>query len=967
MSNLNAEQKDLCNKTEGFVIVDAGPGTGKTFSIVDRYINILKKNIDPLKVLMLTFTRNAAEEMKTRTTDRITTLLKSGDNGILANALKNLKVSTIDSFCLDIVQNSPETIRDFFEPDDDNIILSRSAAMIENETLNKQYFMDYYSHFIRDRGDQYVTDENDVPAALGEDAGDLFDIIGMMMARGIIPKKKGWYGYAKDLLVGKPKKLMETMSENRDRITERLGKILDSDWYNVTDLAADYDLDDVIQRAANDDRELLIKFVHDLYYGYIVQSIRDNRLTFGLCELFAYIVLLNDDHSRKMHSVSYLTIDEFQDTNELQMKICLMVLDSPNMCVVGDWKQGIFGFRFVSIDNIQNFGPYIEKYMEELSENGIKFTFGYSEPYPINFRENYRSSQKILDLGFESLDILLEGEKKPDRKPVTLTPVNQKFIGDMTKFRCIKGRNGPDEIGQVVDQIAEYVNSGDYPVVEVYEEDGEFKSEIRDMGFGDIAVLCKSNEKCKAIADECERKHIPAVLQDDVQIMSTREGILTLAWLRFINDDVDKRGLVTILTEEGYPYSEIQRIVDSGGKEIPDDIKAQYSKLRGKMKRHNDLITSIFEYYKINNEYAQAIISVIADTYGDSLITISDIIRLIEDDISAGTKYSVDAIFDRTAVTIQTLHKSKGLEYPAVIIAGVNNNSLPKVRPKKKSFIFNDLTGIRTTNSFLHTEKDGKDYNLVLESWKTAVVLAGMPIDFSEERRLLFVGMTRAKQYLAMSGGYSTSEYFKHYAAKHPPEVPEPSPVNHSSDDSLAHTPAIAPYTKNRMSISVHDLMSVLPEPDGAEKKKGKGQEYGEMVHQKAYLYLKWKRYDESVEEMKVIRELIDSLQGAELSGEIRCVLPVDDVSIKGTIDLIAEFDDRIEIHDYKTDPTTAYLDRYMLQLSVYAAAAASRGKKVKCYLHFVTIGEKKVFDPYPMDYIRKCVDDYKEWLKRPL
>ena len=71
MSELNEKQAELCNTTENFVIVDAGPGTGKTHSIVQRYINILEKGVNPMKVLMLTFTRNAAEEMETRISGRI--------------------------------------------------------------------------------------------------------------------------------------------------------------------------------------------------------------------------------------------------------------------------------------------------------------------------------------------------------------------------------------------------------------------------------------------------------------------------------------------------------------------------------------------------------------------------------------------------------------------------------------------------------------------------------------------------------------------------------------------------------------------------------------------------------------------------------------------------------------------------------------------------------------------------------
>ena len=50
-----------------------------------------------------------------------------------------------------------------------------------------------------------------------------------------------------------------------------------------------------------------------------------------------------------------MIIDEFQDTNALQMMISLMLLSEPNLCVVGDWKQGIYGFRYADVDNILDF------------------------------------------------------------------------------------------------------------------------------------------------------------------------------------------------------------------------------------------------------------------------------------------------------------------------------------------------------------------------------------------------------------------------------------------------------------------------------------------------------------------------------------------------------------------------------------------------------------------------------------
>ena len=75
MSEMNERQQQLCDTIDGFVVVDAGPGTGKTHSIVQRYVNILNGNVDPMKVLMLTFTRNAAEEMEGRISAKMSRMI----------------------------------------------------------------------------------------------------------------------------------------------------------------------------------------------------------------------------------------------------------------------------------------------------------------------------------------------------------------------------------------------------------------------------------------------------------------------------------------------------------------------------------------------------------------------------------------------------------------------------------------------------------------------------------------------------------------------------------------------------------------------------------------------------------------------------------------------------------------------------------------------------------------------------
>ena len=976
MSELNPDQKELCKSLEGFIVVDAGPGTGKTHSIVQRYVNIINKGIEPMEVLMLTFTRNAAEEMETRISARMSELIAAGEDpdGYLKNAMENLKVSTIDSFCLDVVLNSPEDVRDFFDPDDKNLMLSRSAALSENETLNKQYFSEFYSRFITDHGTEYVVDGVDYAALFGEKQMDLYELIQKLMSRGIIPKKKGWMGLDKDTLIGKREKVFDAMKGRQKSLVETLKDIRKKDEYAIPDslMNASSIPDEILEEIAWEDREGLLKLIHDAYFSYITYCIKENRLTFGLCELFALISLIYGKSARRMYSVDYLTIDEFQDTNELQMKICLLILKQPNMCVVGDWKQGIFGFRYVSVDNITKFDKRVPQFMEDLEQirvrgKNLEFPFEFTKAKTIEFTLNYRSSDLIIRKGFDALDIPGSKEDVPtyEGKKVELTSVKNELYTGRTGINFFKGDTKDDEVESVINMITEYA-SGDYEIVD---EDENHNSFIRKADFGDIAVLCRSSAYCTKIFNLCQKKHIPVFLQGDIEIMSSEQGKLALAWLRYLNNPADRRGLVTILDHLEYPLSEIEAIVEHR-ELVPDNIRVQLGNLNKKKRRITDLITAIFDFYGMNDEIVHTIINVLSSAHRNSLMTVSDMIRLIEDDIEASTKYNVEPLIDRKAVKIQTIHKSKGLEYPIVIISGIIQGSFPSPKQGDSTLRFNDEIGVRCTNSYLKNA-DEEGHETVVKSWKTALLRAGYPIDYSEERRLLFVAMTRAKQYITLTTyeqSNGISKFYEHYEGDKECTLVDPvwRGVDNNKLDVRTEKPEILAYEKKRMSVSAHDLMSTLEEPPADQKKEGKGTEYGDKVHKEAYRYLKWHEYDNKYEEMDYITKMIDQLKvNARLSGEIRCVLPVDDVSVKGTIDLLAEFDDRYEIHDYKTDPDQSYEERYILQMSIYYHVVASMGKKVDCYLDYVYLGKRVPVKPRSLDYIRERIAEYKRQLEK--
>ena len=105
---LNPSQREIAEMLDGMVVVDAGPGTGKTHTIVQRYVNLVsKEDVSPSDILMLTFTKNAASEMEDRIRSRLT------EKGMREES-KFIHVKTFDAFCLSVVMESPEETGSLF-------------------------------------------------------------------------------------------------------------------------------------------------------------------------------------------------------------------------------------------------------------------------------------------------------------------------------------------------------------------------------------------------------------------------------------------------------------------------------------------------------------------------------------------------------------------------------------------------------------------------------------------------------------------------------------------------------------------------------------------------------------------------------------------------------------------------------------------------------------------------------------
>ncbi len=998
---LNENQKTIATTFDDMMVVDAGPGTGKTQTVMDRYINLISANISPAEILTVTFTVNAAEEMRGRIRRGLverSNLLKEGEYGddpsmdevrakktaaLLEGAVDEVRTSTFDAYCLRIVLSAPEVVSDFFGITD--VVLSRGASLVENDTMNREYFGPFYAEFSRKYGHRYRGRGMDYPALMAENVGDLYDMLVRLMSFGIIPKADyDWFEDGETRLKGDLEETLGRLREVNGKDLVRLQSSAKDAKRWSTNVPPDVIVSGSIPKGsvltertltdvADEDRTQLIYFLWDVYHEYIRQSIRDNRLTFALVKIMAFAALLQEPEVSKQNSVSYLMVDEFQDTDEMQMMICLMLLKEPNLCVVGDWKQGIYGFRNASVDNILEFEQRVRDDIEKLGDH-VRFGPEDISVSKHSLNMNYRSTEQILEPAFRAMrapgskddEVVLKEGSVTELIPVRTSDDDEKhdLYRRYTGCEFWYSDDEESEFGDIVDKVTEYLYSGNYAIV-----DGET---VRAPKFEDIGILFRTVRDCISMYDALRDRGIPAFLQGDVEIMSSVPGKLALAWLRFVNDPWDKRGIIALLTYRGFSITQIGYVLDGeegDGKTIldrmPRDLVKERGYLEGKEKRPNDLLTSIFAYHNLGEDarYAdtvQAIIRIVSSSYDGTLITIPDIIRLFEEDISNSRRYSVDAVLGTGAVTVQTMHKSKGLQYPIVVVGGVSQRKLPSQEKDRGILSYDPVFGIRCKKEFQAT--DGTVG--IVDSWRYAILTNARRRNYDEERRLLFVSMTRAEQSMFVASGPNPSRFYHYVAGEegYRDERPKPRlvPVIRPPDEVI-RPPEIPPYARRRRNIAVHDIMEYK---EGADE-SGKGKEYGKRVHEAAQQMALGHSYDTTLPETRMIADILSRLGGAVFMAEYDCALPVGEVTVRGVIDLMADFGDRIEIHDWKTDVDARNLDSYVVQLSVYAhAAMQARNVPVRCFVDYVSQGVSREVGIVPMEEIEDRVQDY---LTRPV
>jgi len=435
----------------------------------------------------------------------------------------------------------------------------------------------------------------------------------------------------------------------------------------------------------------VVSKVYGLYQKELQQN---NSLDFDDLIMQTIVLFLRHPEilEKYQEKFKYIMVDEYQDTNHAQYKLInLLSKKHKNIFVVGDDWQSIYRWRGADIRNI------------------LEFEKNYPGAKTILLEQNYRSTQEILDVSYS---IISKNINRKDKKLWSEKKANQPII-------VYEAADEKGEAEFIVSQIAK-MNSGE------------------NIRLKDIAILYRTNAQSRAVEETFLRYNVPYKIVGGVKFYARREIKDLIAYFRLIqnSDDlasferianVPRRGLgkttlekLTVIAREK-DLDIIDLILESKHKNIAKKRMADLVKFANlikecRQKSSKIKIGELLEYLLESIEYKEYIID--GTEEGDDrwkntqeLFTAlekykkfnaQEALKLFTEEVALATDLD-NVNDDHDAATLMTLHSAKGLEYDAVFIIGLEEGLLP------------------------HS------------------MSADNPAEIEEERRLCYVGITRAK------------------------------------------------------------------------------------------------------------------------------------------------------------------------------------------------------------------------------
>ncbi len=918
----NENQRRLIEAGPGIYLVDAGAGTGKTFALVRRYAHLLETtSLSPSQLLFITFTNSAAAEMK----DRVMNLCRQQVDPL---KLKEAPISTFHSLCNRILQEhgfSAPAHLGFEEK------ITTSTKLLENSLLEERQFRRFTDSFLENHSDfrKFFN--------LVYERSELLDLLKSLAAKGIFPRRgegTDWYGSGEDYLDGDRQRFEEllevenapgpgsrgpTQSPLLNRVKaswrDRCFRPSAPDWEELAGGESNKQVaPDLLATAFEDDRGELKYFLHSLYSEYIAYCLQQDYLNFGFLMMFAYVLLAEDSAVREQCRYRYVMVDEFQDTSEIQFKLTLLLAGTNNICAVGDWKQSIYSFQYASVKNITRFRSRLNRYREELNADRQRIDYPVDGVEDISLSDNYRSSQEILD--FSEQGLILPGRQDEDLEAEEiLASVTGLSAQRNPADTAIQGLKSAEEPEAILEKINEIVGNEEYLIGD--------EGEGRQITYGDITVLTRNRKFGLTLQETARKLGVPLTYEGGVELFKTDPALTLLAWLRVLEDENSRRGWAVILEEAGYKLAELE--------EFLRDVEHPYQCCPGHFKEFREQLLDlysgsvhrwlaavahrVFRRYGYRGEIPGRLIEHLYTTARDTHFNPGEIINYMEDSLEAARTDEISSDHEE-AVTVQTIHAAKGLEYPVVFLVDINSRHFPAQGGRSPAIEYREPLGLRQRKIYAEEPRP-----FTYDCWPSTMLLPLTASEYDEERRLMYVALTRARDYLFLTAETDKeSPFFKNLC---PPLVPEeieaPEVEAVEAVDKKRSNLNYQPVkTTGGIKLSVHDLMEEVE-----VEESGRGKKFGSALHEFAEKITLGEQLEAANEDQKNVKKWLEEIKDRyELKVEESCLLPLEvngrRILLSGKIDLLLYGENEVRIVDYKTDLERGAESEYIKQLSVY-------------------------------------------------
>lgn len=702
------------------------------------------------------------------------------------------------------------------------------------------------------------------------------------------------------------------------------------------------------------------------YKKYNELKIKENVMDFG--DLITNTIKLFKERPNILkiyqEKFKYVLIDEFQDTNYAQNQLAILLAGKrQNINVVGDDDQSIYRFRGAAVSNI------------------IQFRTTFPKTKVIVLNKNYRSTQEILDRSYDLIQ-----RNNPDRLEV-VENISKKLVAESrvksSEIKFIHTETAAEEANEVVKEI-----------LSLHSRMTEWK---------DIAILVRANNHADPFIRELERQGIPNQFLGPSNLFEKDEVMDLISYLKVLYNPEDNEAFYRLLSSDIFGFSPLELIkISSSAKkrslsifEICAESESEpIIKLLSIIEKHLKLIKTqtageiLYDYIQEIGLLTK-IIENSEDVKAKNIAKFFEKIKAYEDgNPKAGVIEVVDYIDlltevgespsvtdgewqENNAVTIMTVHSAKGLEFPIVFLVNLVGERFPGRERHEQIPIPTDLIREVLPQGDFHQE---------------------------EERRLFYVGMTRAKEKLYFSaadfyGEAKRKKKVSPFVLEALGENIEYGISNIGKENILSYQKSDIPHTTfhipklkiDYLSVSQIETFQTCPLHYKLKyiyklpTKASASSSFGVSIHETLKEYFKTKEdilkiykekfiedgYMNKKHKEEFFKKGENYLLGFLKNGyepKIKTILLEEkfvlllgsetssgrSLRIGGTIDRVDELPDgRLEIIDYKTGaniPTQKDVDKDM-QLSFYALATSSMlgidPENIKLSLYYLDTQEK--------------------------